>query len=248
MKLSSALLALSLATPTALADTAPTALAEAPPTEIKLGKAPSPPPRVDAAKVRAAERFLAARQAASIDTRRKGDARRLLAGSAKVDDATLYGAPGRRLVAFDFKDSAIEPAGAGKFRVAVYLLFADAEGRVLESRDEILAFSGEGGAYACTSLKSKNVMQWDSNEVAESAAALSAEGAVSRVEDFLKTWSKRQAGASAYSVENVYSAGRGTLLIPCLRFTAVYGKRGYEVVDSPMVLSRGGDGYRIDSN
>jgi hypothetical protein len=88
-------------------------LADTEPTEIRLGKAPAPPPAVDANKVRTVERFLAARQAASMDRSRGSDPRRFLGGSAKVDDETLIGAKGRHIIAFDFKDAAIEAAGAG---------------------------------------------------------------------------------------------------------------------------------------
>jgi len=223
-------------------------LAATEPTEIRLGKAPAPPPAVDANKTRSVERFLAARQTASIDRSRGQDPRRFLSGSAKVDEETLTGAKGQRLVAFDFKDATIEAAGAGRFRVQTYLLFADKDGRVVESRDETLLFSGEKSAYVCVSVQPTNVMRWDSSEVEKSANALSAKDALAQAEGFLQAWAKSQASGSAYSVEEIYAAGQGKLLVPCLRFTAEYGKRGYDVVDSPLVLSRSSSGYRIESN
>ena len=224
------------------------ALADPEPTEIRLGKAPAPPPAVDANKVRIVERFLAARQVASIDRSRESDPRRFLAGSAKVDDETLVGAKGQRMVAFDFKDAAIEAVGAGRYRAQVYVLFADSDGRVVESRDETLLFSAETGGAVCLSVKPTSVMHWDSSEVQKSASALSAKDALAKAEEFIRSWNQRQADFSAYSIEDIYATGKGQFLVPCLRFTAERGKRGYDVLDSPLVLSRSGSGYQIDSN
>jgi len=240
MRLLTALLSIFLLSTPVLADTEPT--------EIRLGKAPAPPPAVDSNKIRAVERFLAARQTASIDRSRGSDPRRFLDGSAKVDDETLTGAKGQRLVAFDFNDAAIEAAGAGRFRVRIYLLFADSDGRVVESRDETLLFSGEKSAYVCVSVKPTSVMHWESSEVEKSADALSAKDALAQVQDFLRSWASRQTGISAYSVEEIYPAGEAKLLVPCLRFTAEHGKRGYDVLDSPLVLSRSASGYHVESN
>jgi len=240
MKLFAAFLSLFLLSTPVLADTEPT--------EIRLGKAPAPPPAVDASKVRTVERFLASRQTASLDRSRRAEPRRFLSGSAKVDDETLTGAPGQRLVAFDFKDAAIENAGAGRFRVQVYVLFADADGRVVESHDETLVFSDEKGGSVCVSVKPTNVMHWDSSEVEKSVNALSAKDALAQAESFLQSWSRRQTGLSAYSIEEVYAAGEAKLLVPCLRFTAQNGKRGYDVIDSPLVLTRSASGYRIEPN
>ena len=244
MKLLSALFPLIMI----LSAAAPAVSAEPAPFEVNLGKAPPPPPKVDPAKVRAVERFFAARQSASLDGARKAEARRMLSAAAEVDESTLVGAKGHRLVAFDFHDAAIEPEGAGRFAVSVYLLFADREGRVTESRDERLRFSGERGAFVCTSLKPTNVMIWDSADIERSADSLQARDALGRAEEFLHAWAQRQQQASAYSIEDIYRADAGKLLIPCLRFTAELGKRGYEVIDLPLVASKGPGGIRVESS
>ena len=74
-------------------------------------------------------------------------------------------------------DAAIVRLEGGRFRVPVYLLFADRQGRVTESRDEVLTFTGGGGGTICASLKTASVMRWDSGEVVKSAAASSEIGA-----------------------------------------------------------------------
>ncbi|MBI4364210.1 MAG: hypothetical protein HY568_02165 [Candidatus Latescibacteria bacterium] len=225
----------------------PAASADPAPFEINLGD-PPPPAKADPARVRAVERFLAARQSASLDGTRKADARRMLSAGAKVDDATLAGGTGRRIVAFDFHDAAIDGAGPGRFTVSVYLLFADREGRVAESRDEMLTFSGDRGSYICTALKPTNVMTWDASEIERSADSLQARGALERAEGFLRAWSERQKGMTAHSIEDIYRADAGKLLIPCLRFTARPGKRGYEVIDSPLLASPGPGGFRVEAS
>lgn len=171
----------------------------------------------------------------------------MLSAGVKVDESALVGGEGQRLVAFDFHDAAIEQASAGRFTVSVYLLFADREGRVTESRDEALTFSGERGAYVCTSLKATNVMIWDSTEIERSAESLQAKDALARAQEFLQAWAQRQRQASAYSIEDIYRADAGKLLIPCLRFTAESGKRGYDVIDSPLVASKGPSGFRVEA-
>jgi len=237
--------ALAAIAPVALADPATPELA---PFEINLGKAKAPPPKADPAKVRAVERFLAARQGASLDGARRTEARRMLSAGAKVDDSALMGAKGQKIVAFDFHDAAIDAAGSGRFTVSVYLLFADPKGRVTESRDEMLTFSEDHGSYICMSLKPTNVMLWDSTDIERSADSLQARGALDRAAEFLEAWSERQKQMTAHSIEDIYRADAGKLLIPCLRFTAEIGRRGYEVIDSPLVASQGPGGFRVESS
>ena len=214
--------------------------------EIRLGKAPAPAPKADPATARAVERFLAARQSASVDRSRQAGARRLISAAVKVDAATLTGSPGQILMAFDFRDGAIERQGSGRFRVPVYVLFADQQGRIVESRDEMLTFTGGAGGYLCTSLKTTSVMSWDSGEASKSAARLGARDALERGNEFLLDWAKRQTHPAGFSIEDVYAAGAARVLIPCLRFTSEFGKRGYDVVDSPLIMRRGPRGYRLE--
>ena len=214
--------------------------------EIRLGKAPAPAPKPDPAIARAVERFLAARQSASVDRSREAAARRFVSGAVKVDAATLAGKSGQTIMAFDFRDGEIERLGSGRFRVAVYILLADQQGRVVESRDEVLTFAGGAGGYLCTSLRTAGVMSWDSGEALKSADRLRARDALERGNEFLLDWAKRQTRPAGYSIEDVYAAGAARVMIPCLRFTAEFGKRGYDVVDSPLIMRRGLKGYRLE--
>jgi hypothetical protein len=196
--------------------------------------------------VRAVERFLAARQSASADRSQERAARRFLTAAAKVDPATLVGEPGETLVAFDFRDTAIEHQAPGRFRATVYLLFANGEGRITRSRDEVLTFTGGPGGFFCASVKRTNAMSWDSDEIRKTAERLKASEGLDRAGDFLRAWATRQTRSAAYSIEDVYPAGRARIMIPCLRFTAEFGKRGYDVVDLPLMMSRGPKGYQLE--
>jgi hypothetical protein len=216
------------------------------PTEIRIGKAPPPAPRPDPAYARAAERFLAARQGASLDRSREPGVRRWLAAAVKADAATLIGAPGQTLVAFDFKDGGIQRLASGAFRISAYLLFADRQGRVVESRDETLILVGGPTTFVCASLKTASVMHWDSGEVVKTAEQLKSRDALEQADEFLRIWAKQQARSAAYSIEDIYPAGYGKIMIPCLKFTAEFGKRGYDVVDSPIIMRRGPRGYQFD--
>jgi len=222
------------------------ALAEEAPNEIRLGHPPPPAPKPDQAEVRAVERFLAARQTASLDRSREAAARRILAGGAKVDPATLAGERGETLMAFDFNDGAIVHLASGRFRLPVYLLFADRDGRVTRSRDEELTFEGGRGAFLCASIKVRGVMSWDSGEVAKTADRLKASEALERADDFLRGWAKRQTRPAGYSISDLYAADPARVVIPCLRFTAQPGKRGYDVTDLPLMMSRGPKGYQLE--
>jgi hypothetical protein len=225
----------------------PRASASEAPTEIRLGKPAPPAPKADPAAVRAVERFFAARQSASMDRSRLAAAQHGLAGAVKVEPSTLAGEPGQTLVAFDFQDGAIERLGSGRFRVSVYLLFADRQGKVAESRDEVLTFTGQAASYACASLRTTNVMRWDTAEVVRSAERLHSSQALETADQFLKAWTHQQNRLAAYSIEDVYPAGTGRIMLPCLKFTAAVGKRGYDVVDSPIMMRRGARGFQIES-
>jgi hypothetical protein len=157
-----------------------------------------------------------------------------------VDAALLAGDPGQMLCAFDFTDAAIERLGNGRFRVKVYVLFSDPQGRVAQSRDELLTFAGQ----TCVSLQTPSVMRWDSDAVRKSAARLHVSQALDRADEMLQTWATRQRNVAAYSIEDVYPTGANRVMIPCLQFTAIPGTRGYDVVDAPLMMRRGPKGYQ----
>jgi hypothetical protein len=194
------------------------------------------------------ERFLAVRQSATEDADRRGEVRRLLGGSAKVTDATLFGPKGAHLAAYDFKNAALKPSGAGRFTVPVYLLFANRDGSVLESRDELLTFQTQGGGYACTADAVTGTMAWDSDAVARAAQAQGLGDGFNRAAAFLRDWSGKERRNAVYSIADFEKTPDGRLRVPCLRYVARSGARGYEVVDAPLVLIGAGDGYRVESN
>jgi hypothetical protein len=166
--------------------------------------------------------------------------------SATADVATLAGEPGQILVAFDFPDGAIEKLGGGRFRLAVYLLFADRQGKVVQSRDEVLAFVPQAGGYACAALLTASTMNWDSNAIVKGAARLHCSQALEEADASLREWATRQTRLAAYSIEDVFPAGSGRIMIPTLKFTAAQGKRGYDEVDSPIMMRRGPRGFQIE--
>ena len=218
------------------------------PAEIRLGKAASADtPKADPAQVRAVERFYAARQSASLDRARLGAARALIVGGAKMDAATLAGDPGRMLLAFDFPDGAVERLAPGRFRVSVYVLFADRQGRVVQSRDEIVTFAGERSGYTCASLKIASLMQWTSEHVEKTAARLHVSQALDHADEILNEWATQQKQLAAYSIEDVYPTGVNRVMIPCLAFSATAGTRGYDVVDTPIMMRRGSKGFEVES-
>jgi hypothetical protein len=217
------------------------------PAEIRLGKPAAPgPPKADPAQVRAVERFYAARQSASLDRARLGAARAMIVGGATMDPATLAGDPGRVLLAFDFTDGAVERLAPGRFRVPVYVLFSDRQGRVVQSRDEILTFAGGKGGYTCSSLKLASLMQWTSEHVEKAAARLHVSQALDHADEILNEWATQQPQLAAYSIEDVYPTGVNRVMIPCLAFSATAGKRGYEVVDTPIMMRRGSKGFEVE--
>jgi hypothetical protein len=215
--------------------------------DIQLGTAPPPRPPVDRAKVSVVERFLAARQAGSRSGRHRGEARSMIA--SKVDDQTLFGPRYAGLVAYDFHDRSIRPAGKGAFLVDVYLLFADKDGVVQESRDETLTFSARTKGYVCSSIRRTSAIRWDLDGVARAADSLGAEDALVRARNALQAWAQRQGANAAYSVADLSRGEDGRIYVQCLRFTAGRGRRGIDATDSTLVLTKERTGgYRIDSN
>ena len=214
--------------------------------DIQLGKEPPAPKPTDPARIGAVEKFLSARQIGSRDPKQRGTARAIL--SAKADDATLFGPRDASLLAYDFHDRTIEPAGKGSFQVRVYLLFAGKGSVVNESRDETLTFAARGKGYVCTAMKTTGSIAWDRNGVARVADQLNAADALARAEEVLHSWAARQRDNAAYSVADIQEAGDGRFRVQCLRFTASRGRRGFDAQDSTLILVRDGEGYRVDSN
>ncbi len=215
--------------------------------DIRLGKAPPPPPPSDPARVKAVEGFLAARQVGSHETSRRGAARAIVA--CKADDATLFGSPAATLAAYDFHDAAIEDEGRSAFSVSVYLLFANRDGVVVESRDETLRFEARAKkGYVCTSIAPTNVIAWDAGGVAKTADEIGAADALTRADNVLHAWMTRERGEAAYSLADIWKTEDGRVLVQCLRFTAQRGRRGFDAQDSTLVLRKDGAGYSVESN
>jgi len=228
--------------------TAATALSGAEPeiTEIRLGEEPPAPPKPNRSIVNAVERFLAARQDASIDRSLAGQARALL--GTKVDDDVLLGPPETSLVAFDFHDDAVEALGSGRYRVTAYLLFSDATGQIVESRDETLVFSSREEGAICTELKTTNVIAWSQEGISEAAKTIGASLELERANRYLREGSREGDRLLAYSVADVTRDTGGKVLVQCLRFKSQAGKRGFEVSASPLVLTRTADSIRVETN
>ena len=214
--------------------------------EIRLGEAPPAAPKANRDIVHAVERFLAARQDASIDRSLAGRARSLLA--TKAEDGVLFGPPDASLVAFDFHDDAIEALGSGRFRVTAYLLFSDDAGQVVESRDETLVFSSREGGAVCTELKTTNSIAWNQEGISEAAKNIGASLELDRANRYLREGSRGGDNFLAFSVADVTRETGGKVLIQCLRFKSQAGKRGFEVSASPLVLTRTADSIRVETN
>ncbi len=214
--------------------------------DIRLGKAPPPPARVDPVKVKAVESFLSGRQAGGREQARRAATRAML--TCKIDDATLFGPKLTALAAYDFHDAAIESQTRSAFTVTVYLLFANKDGEVTESRNEALRFAARGRGYVCTSIQPTDVMVWDGTGVAKTADELGATEALARADDVLHAWTIRERGVAAYSVADILASEDGRVLVQCLRFTAQRGRRGFDAQDSTLVLRKSGSGYSVDAN
>jgi hypothetical protein len=238
-------LLLALAAAPALADSDPSAAG--PVTEIRLGTTPAPPAPVDPSRVRAVERFLAARQSAGV-LRAAGKAASLAAPAPKGATAeALVGPAGTRLVAFDFKNASIEPSGRGRFDVSVYLLFADGAGQIVESRNERLTFAGVAGSWSCVTRTTATAMTWDSGTVQDDAASQGLSEEFAKARSHLKAWSVAPRPL-AYSLADVSKGADGRVVVSCLRFSADSGRRGFDVRENPVVLTRDRGDLRIESH
>lgn len=240
MKRSAVCLSLLLLAVPALADTAVT--------EIRLGTPPPPAAPIDPAKVKAVERFLVARQQASVSRKKTAEVRRLMAVSPAPGEVALFGDRGVAITAFDFQNEAVEPRGSGRFEVPVYLIFANSKGEVVESRSERLTFSRRGDSYVCSALQATDVIVWWPDAVSDAANSLGVAEEYMRAQSFLAEASRGRTRTLAYSLADVQKADNGTVVVQCLRFESDRGKRGFAVNDAPIVLTRSGGMIRIESN
>lgn len=218
-------------------------------TEIRLGT-PPPAPSVDRTRVSAVERYLALRQDGSA-SRAGGRAPRAAAGPKGSTAEDLYGPIGTRLVAFDFPADSFEPPASGKasqFQVPVYLLFANADGQVVESRDETLVFSGGKGAWSCTSRRTSASMAWSADGVRSRAATLGVSEELKEVQSRLRDGTVGRPHGLAYSVADIVKEGDGRVVVHCIRFQGDPGRRGFDVQTDPLVLSRQRGELRIESH
>ena len=227
---------------------ASSAFAEPGVTDIRLGTPAPPPPPVEKAKVKAVERFLAARQTGSIDRNLAAKARALVRTKERLDEETLFGPKGSVLSAFDFHDEAIEPAGAGRFRVSVFLLFANASGQVVESRDEELTLSRVSESYVCEGLRVTNRVEWSQADVLEAARSIGASRELDEAQRSLRQSAAGKNARVAYSLADVQKGADGRIVVQCLRFKSDPGRRGFDVTTAPIVLSRSGDSIRVEPN
>ena len=260
MRLASLLLTVGLAATLASASALAPAVARAdspnsadpaggPVTEIRLGNPTPAPPKPDAARSKAVERFLSDRQDASADRILTSRIRRGLATREQVTDEVLAGPRGGTLIAFDFDDADIPRAGAkaGRFDVTAYLLFASADGQVVETRDEELTFVPSGGGYACAKIVPTNVISWDSQAALERAT----EAGIAREMERLKEhWrGPRDPGRLvAFSLSDVKRRTDGDVTVTCLRYTARPGKRGFESDSAAVVITKTGGALQLKTN
>ncbi len=198
--------------------------------------------------MKAVERFLAARQTGSFDRDLASRARALVRTKERLDEETLFGPKGSVLSAFDFHDEAIEPAGAGRFRVSVFLLFANASGQVVESRDEELTLSRAGESYVCEGLRVTNRVEWSQAEVLEAARSIGASRELDEAQRYLRQSAAGKNARVAYSLADVQKGADGRIVVQCLRFKSDPGRRGFDVTTAPIVLSRSDDSIRVVPN
>ena len=217
------------------------------PVEIRLGDNPPPPPPNDREQSDTVEHFLAARQRGSIDSTMKADARAMLHGATAIPDESLFGRSGRSIAAFDFRDESVQKDDSGNFEVSVYLLLAGPDSRVVESRDETLAFARFGDDYACTAIRPTNVIAWEEDSVVETARSLEASKALDRATRYLQASAGERTHILAYSLADVERDSNGRVVVQCLRFQANLGKRGFDVTTTPLVVNRD-DSVEVGSN
>ena len=249
MRLAASCLLLLVAAYPAFAGTDPGSDSTASATDIVLGDTtPPPPPAPEDFRVQAVEGFLAERQEASV-ARSGGRAEKVRATAPKgAGDEDLFGPAGSHLIAFDFSPEAIESERAGHFRIPVYLLFADEEGEVVESRDEALDFSDTNGIWLCTSRKTSAAMSWIGDGVLDTAESLGVADELGQAEKHLHDWTIGRKESVAYSVADIAKEAGGRVVVSCLRYTAEFGRRGFDVKSEPLVLSRQQGVLRIESN
>jgi hypothetical protein len=218
-------------------------------TQIQLGSTPPAPSPADPAKVRAVERLLAARQDGSLNRKQTAEARRLVSTKERAGDDLLFGDPGSSIAAFDFQNDAIEAPDAGHFEVPVYILFANPDGQVVASRSEIIVFTRREAAWVCTGLYSMEVMAWLPEPVRDSAQALGAAEEYMRAQTFLRDMRSGGRRTLSYSLADIQKTSEGKVVVQCFRFASNLGKRGFDVNDAPIVLTRAADGLiRVESN
>ncbi len=259
MRLASLLLTVALAAPLVSASALAPAVARAdspnaadpagaPPAEIRLGNPAPAPPKPDAARSRAVERFLSARQDASVDRILASRLRREMATREQVTDEILAGPRGGTLIAFDFDDADIPRLGskAGRFDVTAYLLFASADGQVVETRDEELTFVPSGGGYACAKIVPTNVISWDSQVALERAV----DAGIARDLDRLKEHWRGPADPGrlvAFSLSDVKRRPDGDVTVSCLRYTARPGQRGFESDSDAVVITKTDGAFQLET-
>lgn len=228
---------------------ASTARADADVPTIRLGEAPPTPTAADPTTVQAVERFLVARQEASVSRIKSSDLRRRMAGSRQFDDEILAGPRGAILLAFDFEDADLPARAArvSRFRIPVYLLFTKEDGEVVESRTEQLTFVAAGGGWACADIVPTDVVSWDVSGTIDEANAAGIGAQLDVLRQHLQS-SSRHDSLVGYSLADVERGGDGRVIVHCIRYSAARGRRGFEVEDEPVVLVKHDGSYRIDSN
>ena len=258
MRLAPLLLTLALAAPIAFISVSVPAVAradasvDAPPhvTEIRLVGDPAPaPPKPDPVRSKAVEGFLSARQDASVERVRAARLRRGLATREQVTDEILVGPRGSALIAFDFDDADVPPAGsrAGRFDVTATLLFASQDGQVVETRNEELTFVPSGGGYACAKIVPINVISWDSQTALERAT----DAGIARDLERLKAhWrgSGNPGRLVAFSLSNVERRPDGDVMVSCLRYTASPGRRGFASDSASVLITKQDGSFQFKSN
>jgi hypothetical protein len=217
-------------------------------TEIRLGSAPPPKAAAAPGMIRAVERLYAERQTGSLGRGGGDPARMILRTTGLLADSVLFGPRGASLAAFEFPDGAVAEDGEGRFRVSVYLLFADDAGQVVESRDEDLTFSREGDGYVCTSLRATNVIVWPQDALREAAETLGATEELEQARQYLIAGSRENGRLSSYALSDIRRNANGAVVVRSQRFLSDPGKRGIEARQAPIVLSRVQNSIRIEPN
>jgi len=215
---------------------------------VLVGENPEPPPPPpDIARSAAVEEFLSARQDASIDHSLAAQVRREMTTQAHVPDDVLTGPSGASMAAFDFDDDDIRRAEdhAGRFSVTATVLFASADGQIIESRDEELTFVPSGDGYACATIAPTNVISWEAT-----AAQRAADAGIARDMEGLKEYWRRPSNPGqsvAYSVSDVERRPDGDVVVSCLRYTASPGKRGFETESASVVITKQDGSFQLKS-